>query len=397
MDKTWDIYGDIMMDSTANETLVAKVMTFKSGKVAFSRKYQSDAVLGDLIRFGISFPALAALPIMPNWSAQLDTDLIRRSIFGTAAIEGNPLSENDVEESLAEPAGTGARARAEQEIVNLGKAYKLLVAPPVAKAHEPFLITEEFIRELNRTITADIAYENHSPGLYRNYKVEVGNADHGGTYVPPKVLADIQPLMTAFVDWINSEEVMSEGALVRAALAHYHLALIHPFGDGNGRTARLLEAVILNQDGYRFVPAVLSNFYYKHVDDYYVAFREAEKSAEYSITPFIAFYTKMLVLSVEDIQGRVHAHIRILALRDYYSYAQSSQIITQRQHDLLSLLLPNPTKTIVLKDLHLDPLLAPLYRKVSEKTARRDLERLEGRKFLLRDEKGYRLNPFALG
>ncbi len=386
-----------MTDKTADETLVTKVMTFKSGKVAFSRKYRREVVGEDLVRFESLFQALVTLPILPSLSARLDIDLIRRSIFGTAAIEGNPLSEEDVGELLAEPAGNRLRERAEQEIVNLGKAYQLLAAPPPGKAREPFFVTETFVRELNRTITSDILHEHHSPGQYRNHRVEVGNADHGGAYVPPKILADIELLMAAFVEWINSEEVLREGVLVRAALAHYHLGLIHPFGDGNGRTARLLEAVLLAQGGYRFIPALMSNFYYKNIDGYYIAFRETEKIAEGDVTPFLAFFTRILVSSVLELQERIHLNIRMLALRDFYRYSLEIRDVTRRQFDLLQILLPKLGKEFTLKDLPLHPQFAPLYRKLSEKTARRDLERLEKLKLVLRGEKGYRLNPFALG
>lgn len=387
---------DIFLDKTADNALVAKVLTFKSGKVALSRKYRRSAVGEDLVRFESLFIALCALPILPGLAAQLDTDLIRRSIFGTAAIEGNPLSEERVGEILAEPPG-GLRERAEQEIINLGKAYEQFATPPADKTKQPFLVSEQFIRELNRVITADIAHENHSPGQYRNTKVAVGNADHGGTYVPPKILADIQPLMTAFVDWVNSEEVLREGVLVRAALAHYHLGLIHPFGDGNGRTARLLEAVILNQEGYRYVPVIMSNYYYKSIDEYFFAFREAEKSVEYDITAFLAFFARILMSSLLDVQERIHFYIRLFALRDFYRHSLEVRDVTRRQYDLLQILLPNLGKEFTLKDLHLDPQFAPLYRQVSVKPARRDLERMVNRTLLIRGEKGYRLNPFALG
>lgn len=385
-----------MTDKAADKPLITKVMTFKSGKVSFSRKYRREAVGEDLVRFESLYQALSGLPVLPAMASQLDTDLIRRSIFGTAAIEGNQLSEERVGELLAEPPG-GVRERAEQEIVNLGQAYKLFAAQPAGKFPAPFLVTEEFIRQINATITDNIAHENHAPGQYRNHRVEVGNKDHGGAYVPPKIRADIEPLMAAFVDWINSEEVIHEGALLRAALAHYHLALIHPFGDGNGRTARLLEAVLLCQGGYRFIPAMMSNYYYSNIDDYYIAFRKAEKAQDNDVTGFVELFVKMLLLSIKDIQDRIHWHIRILTLKNFYAYCLETRSITQRQHDLLNLLLQHPGKTLTLKDLHLDSLFASLYRRVTGKTARRDLERLETRGLLLRKEKNYHSNPFVLG
>ncbi len=386
-----------MTDNPANETRVTKVMTFKSGKVALSRKYRREEVGEDLVRFASLFQSLAALPILPALAAQLDTELIRRSIFGTAAIEGNPLSEERVGEILAEPAMSTLRDRAEQEIANLGKAYKQFAGPPADKSRQPFIVTEQFIQDLNRVITADIAHEHHAPGQYRDHKVEVGNKDRGGVYVPPKIRADIATLMTAFVQWINSEEVLHEGVLVRAALAHYHLGLIHPFGDGNGRTARLLEAVIMNQEGYMYVPIIMSNFYYKNIDDYFIAFRASEKVSGGDVTPFLHFFTRILIYAVLDVQESVHGSIRMFALRDYYRFSFEVHDITRRQYDLLLAVLSRAAAVFTRKDLHLDTHFAPIYRNVSEKTARRDLDRLEEQTLLIKSEKGYRINPFALG
>jgi len=167
------------MSKAPAEQQGVKVMTFKFGKLAFSRSYRQQTVRENIVRFESLFHALAQLPILPNLSATLDADLIRRSIFGTAAIEGNPLSEERVGELLAEPA-TGLRERAEQEIVNLGKAYSQFAVPPATHKRQPLLVTEKLIREINRVITADIAHEHHSPGLYRNIKVEVDDGAHGG-------------------------------------------------------------------------------------------------------------------------------------------------------------------------------------------------------------------------
>ncbi len=383
------------MDAAANAPRITKVLTFKAGKVALSRNFAGEAIRDNLVRFESLFGALAALPILPSLAASLDADLIRRSIFGTAAIEGNPLSEERVGEILADPPA-GLRERAEQEIVNLGQAYARFAGTPADKSRKPLVVTEDAIREMNRVITAHINHEHHSPGQYRNIRVEVGDGAHGGKYVPPKSLVDIQKLMAAFVEWINSEAVLAEGPLVRAFLAHYHLGVIHPFGDGNGRTARLLEAAILTQGGYRFVPQTISNFYYKHLDDYYSAFRQAEKAAEHDVTPFLSFCFRMLVLSIEDIQIRIHWHIRILALQSLYSAYLKDRTISQRQHDLLHLLLGHPGRTIVLNDLLRDQALTSLYRTVSEKTARRDLAKLQGLKLLQPKEDGVAINSFLL-
>jgi len=117
-------------------------------------------------------------------------------------------------------------------------------------------------------------------------------------YTPPKCLADIENLMKEFIEWINSNEVIGLDRFIRASLAHYHLGLIHPFGNGNGRTIRIIEAVFLRTSGIKYVPTMLSNYYYKKVDDYYTAFSQARNNTNNDITVFIKFMLEGVIESL---------------------------------------------------------------------------------------------------
>lgn len=379
-----------------DNTLFKKVLTFKAGNFLFSRKYDREKLAPLLIRAQTIHSSVASLPILPEWSSWLETDIIRRSIHGTAAIEGNPLAEERVGELLAQTTPRDLLERSEREILNLKTAYEVLTAPATNNT-ESFLVNEAYIQELNRKITHGLESEEHSPGRYRDHRVEVGDKSHGGVYVPPKAKADIATLMTGFVGWLNSAEMLAEPTEVRAALAHYHLGLIHPFGDGNGRAARLLEAAILTWSGMRYLPKMLSNFYYRNMDEYFIAFRAAGKSKDGNLTPFLEFVLSGLLQSVEELQENVHAFIRILAFRGFVDSMRQARGITQRQHDLLHILIRYPNKSFTLKEIQTDALFAPLYRKASEQTARRDIKRLTGRNLLVKDETGYRLNKLGLG
>lgn len=379
-----------------DKNLVKKVLTHKAGNFLFSRKYDRDKLAPLLIRGQTIHASVASLPILPEWSSWLEADIIRRSIHGTAAIEGNPLAEERVGQLLAQAAPRELLERSEQEILNLKAAYGAL-AEPAPAGTPPLLLTEDYIQGLNEKITRGVGYAGHSPGRYRDHRVMVGDAAHGGVYAPPRIKADIARLMAEFVAWLNSGEMLQEPTEIRAALAHYHLGLIHPFGDGNGRAARLLEAVILTRGGMRYAPKMLSNFYYRHMDEYFIAFRTAEKSKDGDLTPFLEFFLNGLLESVEEVQENVHALIRILAFQSAVASLRQARSITQRQHDLLHILIRNPGKTFALKDLLTDPLFAPLYRRASEQTARRDIKRLVERKFLVRDENGFRLDRLGLG
>jgi len=252
------------------------------------------------------------------------------------------------------------------------------------------------ITKAHEFITGGIEHETNLPGKYRSELVRVGNAEHGGVYTPPKILDDIKTLMKEFIEWINSEEVVATGPFVRAGLAHYHLALIHPFSDGNGRTARLIEGMLLNAEGVKYLPTMLSNYYYRNVDDYYWAFSKSIKSRENDISPFLGFFFQGVVESLKEIKGNISFFIRQFTLREYYAFLRKEKKLSQRQHDFMVALLEK-TQAVSISDLFDTHPFMLLYRKVSQRTAMRDLKKLVDMKLLSVIDKKYFLNDDLLG
>jgi Fic family protein len=375
--------------------MIKKVDTFKSGPFVFSLNYNREQLISQFAKAKVLYTTIAQIPILPDLASNLEEGLIRKSIFGTAAIEGNPLTEEKVNKVLSQEEIKGKMEHAEKQIRNLKDAYKIIKNTKVSSA--PMLLEETLIKELHKIITKDCEGPDNSPGRYRNYVVKVGNEQHGGIYTPPKIFEDIQNLMKHFIDWINSKEILEEDAAIRGALAHYHFALIHPFGNGNGRTARAIEAILLKSVGIKFVPHMLSNFYYRNIDDYFWVFSRSERNDAYDITPFIEFFLKGLVVSLEEIQSSIFFWIRKFTLRDYYIYLRRAKKITQRQFDLLTLLLES-REEFTLKDLFEKEKFRIIYRKVSERTARRDLKLLESDRIIQVNQKGnFFLNDRAIG
>jgi Fic family protein len=202
--------------------------------------------------------------------------------------------------------------------------------------------------------------------------------------------------MAEFIAWINSKDILALEPFLRAALAHYYFCLIHPFWDGNGRTARLIEAILLQSSNIKYVPKELSNYYYRNVDDYYISFSKSIKLKK-DVTPFLEFMLTASVESLKKIKNSIIYFIRKFSLRDMYAFEKKSKNITKRQFDLLSLLLDNPVE-FILKDLMEKSPYSILYRKVSTQTARRDLKKLVEMKLLNNTENNkFYLNFRALG
>lgn len=369
-------------------------MTFKSGNFIFSTKHNVSELNNLLFKARVLYSAID-VPILPEWSSYLEEELIRRSIFSTAAIEGNPLKEEAVGKIINETDKGQKNNEATQAIINLKAVYEYIkTVEPTGKAIK---LTEDFIKEPHRIITDGLNYTDNLPGKYRNHIVKVGDNDHGGIYTPPKCMPDIENLMKEFVEWINCKEVMELDSFIRAALTHYHLGLIHPFGNGNGRTIRIIEAMLLRTSGIKYVPTMLSNYYYRKIDDYYLAFSHTLKNPDHDVTIFLKFMLDGVIESLNEIKGNIYFRIRLLVLRDYCIFLKKQKKITQRQHDLLSMLL-EILKPITLKDLLGTPPYNTLYRNVGERTARRDIDKLLELKILFQKENGeYILDTKALG
>ncbi len=384
------------MDKIMDKNMIKKVMTFKSGNFVFSYSCK-----GEILELLIQTTALymtIQVPILPESLAQIEEELILKSIFGTAAIEGNPLKEADVERVLSEEQKTEKLQDAQKQIKNLKEAYtainNVLSTMPVNSRYLP--ITEEIIKAIHHDITKGLSDPYNVPGQYRNHKVTVGDLEHGGVYTPPKIIEDIKELMKEFCVWINSDEVIKLGPQLRAALAHYHLGLIHPFGNGNGRTARLIEALILLSAGIKYVPLMLSNFYYRNIDEYFLVFSQS-RNKENDVTPFLKFMLRGMIESLTGIRDKIIFFIRISTLGIYVRSLRDEKKISQRQLDLLLSQLHIPNSFSIEDLFDSKHPLNVFYRKVSKKTALRDLHKLVQMNLIKVENKKYVLNVTLLG
>ncbi len=136
-------------------------------------------------------------------------------------------------------------------------------------------ISEQLIRSLQQLIIKDI--EDSEAGRYRTGNVMITGSKHR----PPESY-EIPNVMKELIDWIR-KNVNRLHPVELAALAHHKLVHIHPFTDGNGRTARLFMNLILMQKGYPLV-VILKNDRQK----YYRALEKADRGNTQDIEKFVA-------------------------------------------------------------------------------------------------------------
>ena len=185
-------------------------------------------------------------PLPPELAKNLDEWFTVELTYTSNAIEGNTLTRQETALVLEKGISIGGKSITEHlETTNHAKALELIKTLVNNKQLE---ITEKIILSLHEYILKGI--DDKNTGCYRNVQVRIA----GSRVTLPNPLK-IRGLRAEFVAWLTKENTLHPVAL--AGDAHYQLVTIHPFVDGNGRTARLLMNLILHMHGYP--PAIIRN------------------------------------------------------------------------------------------------------------------------------------------
>ncbi|MFH1643639.1 MAG: Fic family protein [bacterium] len=207
------------------------------------------------------------LPITPTVLASLRESARLQTLHYSTYIEGNRLTLEQVENLIEKGSTFPSRKRDEKEI--LGYYAALEQIKNLSSIHKK--LTQEDIQHLHALVMGG-GKTNIKPTPYRSGQ----NAIYDGNtkkivYLPPEA-KDLKQLMQDLIDWINDSEQEKIPCPLIAAIAHYQFATIHPYYDGNGRTARLFATLILNRGGYNLKGLYsLEEYYAKNLPAYYNA------------------------------------------------------------------------------------------------------------------------------
>ena len=239
-------------------------------------------------------------PVQVAWLETIRLEsLVRRAHFSTA-IEGNPLTLPEVE-ALAAAKEVEVKDRAKREVLNYLAALRWIGRQP-----ENAPVTEAAVLKLHRLITTGLL----APRLVGAYKVSVNVIMSAGrvVYRPPGPQA-AKPGTRALVAWLEGPG-HSTHPIVASACAHYEIARLHPFRDGNGRVARALATWVLYHRGFdtQHLFAVDQYFEEDH-EGYYQALQRVHKEHD-ELTSWLEY----VALAVLETLGRTYQRIEQLAL-----------------------------------------------------------------------------------
>lgn len=231
---------------------------------------------------------VAGVPLLPDVARRLHEVFLARGAQATLAIEGNTLTEEQAQAHLqGRLTLPPSQTYLQRELENILSAFNAIDTQVFRKP--PSAVSVEDLLRYNALVLDGVSLPDEvTPGTLRQHAVRVGG-------YPGAPAEDLAFLLDRLCAWLSeglapaSEDDRIAFGLLRAVLGHLYLAWIHPFGDGNGRTARLLEYRLLVEAGVSVNAAqLLSNHYNQTRTEYYRQLDAASRSGG-NVLPFIEY------------------------------------------------------------------------------------------------------------
>lgn len=272
------------------------------------------------------------LILPPDAAFMLKYDAQRRSTRYSTAIEGNTLRLDEIRQGIALADRTGSQQQ--QEVRNYWMALEWLERQVEDNAR----FSEEFIRRLHRLIIVRGRGRRGEMSDYRTEECPVVDAATGRVDYGPPRSDDVPLLMEALVIWRNSAEAQALPGPARAGILAYQFVTIHPFPDGNGRTARALATAELWFSGYRMRGFLsMEEEYFRDLQRYYGSLQMGLPMDYYQgrndpdLTPWLAYFLETMSEAAERVRDRaMQLHAAIPAPKALW------EDLNRRQQQLLS-------------------------------------------------------------
>lgn len=358
----------------------------------FDPKYRiTNTILKNVGSIDSSREVITTAPLVPAWEKRFKSEARNKIIHHGTHLEGNDLNLEEVEQilepspldpvsSLDVSADPIARDRDIKEIINYRSVMDYLdslapISPEHADSsvpHSPLALTRHILLEIHALTVKDILPESES-GMYRSVKVVIRNTSTKEISFRPPGPLDVPYFIDDLFTWLSSEEGKAVHPLLRAGILHYELVRIHPFTDGNGRTARAIALLLLFLEGYEVKKFfALEEYYDRHPDEYYSALQSVVATGE--LTTWLEYFTLGIAIEFGRIKSLVHKLSLDLHLKSTIGGRQIT--LTARQIKLVEFI--ERHGEISMGDVR------ELLPDVSEDTILRDLRDLVGKNLLIK-------------
>ena len=244
-------------------------------------------------------------PLVPAWEAKFRGEArLKAAHYGTA-LEGNDLTFNEAKAVMeGRENEVVARERDVQEVINYRSVLDFIEGLKDVNNY-----TKDLLLQLHGLVVEKIVPRDQT-GQYRTSQVVLKNSVTGEIGFRPPQAAEVAFLVDELLRWLNGEYGKKEHPVLRAGVTHYVLAAVHPFIEGNGRTARALATLVLFNEGYdikRFF--ALEEYFDKHAEEYFGSLMTVSNQSpmleDRDLTPWLEVFTQALAMELTRIKEQV--------------------------------------------------------------------------------------------
>ncbi len=302
---------------------------------------------------------LASLNLPKKFLARFASETEKKEAYYSSHIEGAITSLEEALLHLNKPSRKDYGDESLQMIVNNRDALEYI------RSQSGKSFSHEMICQLQKILVRQTHKKRPiTVGQYRKGPIYVVDGGGNVVYEGPSA-AKVMSMMEAYVRWMNEESVLHP--LIKGALVHLYFVHVHPFDDGNGRSARALSNLYLMKQEYPFINFLApSDYFDHHRGQYYRAIQNSE-AHDSDATFFILYYLTALVEQLKEVQFEIEKETKVRDIRAFLSQREQAEL-DKKQIKALQWLLEHSEKITTKKYCKLNH--------CSDETARQDFNHL---------------------
>lgn len=270
--------------------------------------YDFAAIAAEFAEAKAAVISLTNMPFQRSWAEKLQEIQLKMEVAGTSRIEGAEFTEREFQAAISESSSTEEMTRSQRQARAAVSTYRWLAAQSGGRP-----LSEDFVRDVHRRLVTGCDDDHCEPGVLRrgDHNVTFGMPRHRGAQAGHECATAFTQLIAAANGAFRGHDI-----LIQASALHYHIGAMHPFGDGNGRTARALEAFYLQKAGLRDALFIaLSNYYYDEKAMYLSMLAECAQTG-HDLTPFLRFSLTGVKKQCERLLREIGIEVRKALFRD---------------------------------------------------------------------------------
>ena len=247
---------------------------------------------------------LHAVNLSETWLALMQKKALILEAYHTTHIEGTQLSLDQAKQILDDKTIYNADKEDTQELLNYRTAFEFVSSYLLDQ--KP--INEGLMRQIHAILVQNVRGNSAMPGEYRKVQNFVVNSQTKKIIYTPPPAYDVPIMMKELIEWVNNEKAIHP--VIISAIAQFQFVHIHPFLDGNGRTARLLSTLYLYKTGYDFKKLfTISEYYDRNRLKYYEAIQSVRDS-NYDMTLWLEYFCTGLTMQLAELYNDTENKIK---------------------------------------------------------------------------------------